>query len=304
MLFKEILERFQPEVDLALDELFNAVKSNQTHEQDLLLVNINASYQDYLDKPTTHLSPFVYGPGGWIAFADRTQLDFFASYSMMVRDISREEYFQDYSTNITKQGEYEFLLQMELMIYLKFWESEPTLRRLYQLSTLAQGKNYDWYFKLGKRERLIRKKIRDRIQIQCPKYYHLLKDIYLSQIRNAAAHTQFYLIRPNTRLGFTNYKEKVAPLTQIEFYEWGIRFHKLVLLYNGLLERLNNSYLEYIDEQKDKHYGLQIRIPKISLASDMSFIKYVDIGRKDWMWYVIWSKYHNERSHFFIDRFQ
>jgi hypothetical protein len=41
-------------------------------------------------------------------------------------------------------------LQVELMVYLKFWESDVILRKLYQLSNLAQAKNYDWHYRLEK----------------------------------------------------------------------------------------------------------------------------------------------------------
>lgn len=37
MLFRETLDRLQPEVESALDELFGVAQAKQSHEQDLLL---------------------------------------------------------------------------------------------------------------------------------------------------------------------------------------------------------------------------------------------------------------------------
>lgn len=166
------------------------------------------------------------------------------------------------------------------MVFLKLWESDVILRKLYQLSRLAQGKNYDWYFTIKKddsRHTIIRELIRDPIKTICPKYYKLLKDIYLSQIRNTAAHSQFYIV--GKKLGFNNYDPAdLAPLTQITFDEWEDRFHNLVLLYNALIRCSQKTYTEYVTEQQDKHFGLQIRITKKDASVKHDWIKYVDTG--------------------------
>lgn len=295
MLFKELLEKYASEVESALDELFINVKQNQRHEQDLLLIIINASYTGFWDFPNKKYAPYSFGPGGWINNADLNQQEFFIFYSHYIELKSRNDYFIDYNENKEKRAMFEFLLQLELMIYLKFWESELMLKRLYQLSVLAQGKNYDWHFALNDRDtpqKMIRKKIRDSIMDTCPKYYQLLKTIYQSQIRNAAAHTQYYIV--GQHLGFLNSNPPDAPFTQIDFTIWEEKFHKLFLLYQGISKRMYYLSLEYIEKQKGKHYGLQINIPNISSSSDMSFIKHVNVGRTDWMWYTTWSKYYRD----------
>ena len=81
MLFRNILDGFQCEVDEALDELFDMAKANQSHEQDLLLLEINGFYNASLDeariKNRMNLSPFVFGPGGWVYFTDLISKDYF-----------------------------------------------------------------------------------------------------------------------------------------------------------------------------------------------------------------------------------
>jgi hypothetical protein len=299
MLFKETLTNLTLEVEVALDELFQAAKSNQTHEQDLLLVEINGFYDKKLDskKSNLNLSPFGFGPGGWLYFTNYTQYRFYDIYRREISELPRLEYFTDFKIDQRKQAVYDFTLQLELMVYLKFWESDVILRKLYQLSNLAQGKNYDWYFSITKddtRHKLIRELIRDPIKDICPKFYKLLKDIYLSQIRNAAAHSQFYI--EQGKLGFNNYDPSDhAPLSQITFQEWEDRFHKLVLMYNSLIRCSQKSHAEYIAEQTDKHYGLQVRITKNDGSIKKDWIKYVDSGgRIDWMWYKIWDSHYRD----------
>lgn len=295
MLFKETLDQYYPEVESALDELFTNVKSNQKHEQDLLLVIINASYLGYLDFSNKKYVPYGFGPGGWHNNADINQQEFFISYSNYIESQSRKDYFKDYDENKEKQATFEFMLQLELMIYLKFWESELMLKKLYQLSTLAQGKDYDWHFTVSDDDSpqlIIREKIRDSIIEKCPKYYSLLKTIYQSQIRNAAAHSKYYIV--GQKLGFLNYNLPNAPFDQFDFTVWEEKFHKLFLLYQGVSKRMFYLRSEYIQKQEGKHFGLQINIPNISSSSDMSFIKYVNVGRPDWMWYTTWSKYYRD----------
>lgn len=242
MLFSEKLASLRPEVDLAVEELFNTIKRTQTHDQDLLLIEINGFFDQRLEN--TKISPYVFGPGGWIYSSDLTQYRFFDKYRKEIENTPRKNWFSDFSTNTNKQLLYDFTLQIELMVYLKFWESDVMLRKLYQLSNLAQGKIYDWYFSINKddsRHILIREVIRDPIKNICPKYFKLLKDIYLSQIRNAAAHSQFYV--EQGKLGFNNYDPNdFAPLSQIDFEDWEDRFHKLVLMYNALIKNFNQTH--------------------------------------------------------------
>jgi hypothetical protein len=281
MLFKETLDKFKPQVEDALDQLYNAVLGKQTHEQDLLLLEINGFYVELHEDPEVkkrmNLSPFVFGPGGWEYFTDHTQYRFFNFYRQQVLTEGRADYFKDFDKNEKKQHDHDIMMQMELMIYLKFWESDKILKRLCHLSNLAQGKNYDWYFKIDKddsRHTIIREHVRDPIKNICPLYYNLLKDIYLSQIRNATAHSDFYIT--GTKLGFNNVDvANHAPLGQIDFQQWEERFHKLILLYNGLIGRSNFYQRRYIKSQEGNEYGLQIRMTKNDGTSQNSFIKYL-----------------------------
>lgn len=295
MLFKEILDKYKPEVEEAVNELFEEVKKNQTHEQDLLLVEINGFYMEPPNNPKLEkISPFVFGPGGWDYHANYTQYRFFNGYRRMIISDNPDTLLKESKTDENKKDAYELSIQMELMVYLKFWESTHTLKQLYHLSNLALGKSYDWFFKISKddsRHTIIRENIRDSIKTTCPKYHKLLKDIYLSQIRNAAAHSSFYVI--DGKLGFTNFnKNNHAPLTQIEFKDWEERFHKLILMYNELIYNFNLLKQDYIKKQEGKEFGLPIRLTEKNGKESIQWIKYADAGREDWIWYETWKEHY------------
>lgn len=303
MLFRETLDKLSPEIDAALDELFDTIKKSQTHEQDLLLVEINGFFDEKLEEPGVkkrfNLSPFVFGPQGWVYYADHTQYRFYDYYRRQIVNEPRKDFFKDYDSSLEKQAFYDITLQMELMVYLKFWESDRTLKRMYQLSNLAQGKNYDWYFAISQddsRHTIIRGLVRDPIKNICPKYYKVLKDIYLSQIRNATAHSDYYIT--GRKLGFCNHDpNNHAPLTQIDFDEWEDRFHKLILLYNGLIGRFEKYHQEYIQQQEGKEYGLQIRLTERNGNEKHGWVKYfVDPHKADWMWYETWKKHYKNKK--------
>ena len=303
MLFKEKLDLLTPEVDAALDELFAAILKNQTHEQDLLLVEINGFFDPKMDEPEMkkrfNFSPFLFGPQGWTYYADYTQYSFYDYYRRRLMNIPRSEFFKDFDSDQEKQAYCDITIQMELMVYLKFWESNRTLKRLYHLAQLAIGKNYDWHFEINQddsRHKIIRELIREPIKNECPKYYKLIKDIYLSQIRNAAAHSDYYIV--GQKLGFCNHDPaNHAPLTQINFEEWEDRFHKLILLYNGLIGRFKLAHESYIEEQKGKEFGLQISLTRKDGQTKDGWIKYVeDQDRSDWMWYENWKKHYKNKK--------
>lgn len=290
MLFLETIKKYEIEVETAVNELFTAVQNNQTHEQDLLLVDINGFYQP-VSIGHSKYSPFMFGPQGWEYYTDRAQYDFFDNYRRLIFESPKKEFFTNFHNDKEKQSLFSFTTQIELMIFLKFWESNRTIKKLYQLTNLAKGNNYNWHFEISKDDsmhEIIRLKIRDPLKTICPNFYKLIKDIYLSQIRNATAHSDFYII--DDTIGFNNYNPKNhAPLTQIKFAEWENRIVKLILLFNKLIKHFNDARRGYIGQQIDKEFGLQIRMTESDGTETYRFIKYHEIpGRQDWITYEQW----------------
>lgn len=298
MIFKDIRDKHYPQVLEAVNQLFDAVIENQTHENDLLLVEINGMTRD---NPESDIPFYEYGPDGWTYFDDQTQFRLFKSFTEGADVLKREEFFSDYKSSEGKQSFYDISMQCEMMAYLRFWESDKILKQLYQLTNLALGKPYDWHFSISpedKRWEIIIKKIRNRIEDKCPKYFQLLKEMYYSQIRNAVAHSKFYILPKGMKVGFTNYihEDKSTPFYQEDFQMWEDIFHKLSIFYLEFHNRMIKHHNEFISKQNGKEFGLDIRVTKKDMKEESRWIKFVDVNRPDWMWYNTWKKHYKNKK--------
>ncbi len=97
-----------------------------------------------------------------------------------------------------------------MLIYLKFWEADSTIKKLYQFVRILHGEPYDWYFKIsesnrdknstGKRQDIILLKIRNRLKEFSSTLYQVIKDTYKTQIRNSIAHSNYSFLSRNIHL--------------------------------------------------------------------------------------------------------
>lgn len=161
------------------------------------------------------------------------------------------------------------------------------LTKLYHYTQLALGKPFHWQYRIDpdtKRHKLIREEIRDPLESVCPKYFQLLKKMYKSQIRNAVAHSQYYITGHN--IGFTNYeKGTYADLTQKPFDWWEEIFHTVILFYNELIrhgQELNERAKR--QDQLSAGAGIQIRYTDPSIGKeDIVYWRY-NYERDIWDW--------------------
>jgi len=294
MLFLETLNQYQAEVSKAISDLFESAFKNQTHPQDLLLLMENGFIVNRDIQPIkgVKLSPYVVGPDseGWSA---RTQYEFYHSYRQNVNE-HRAEFIQEASKMGSMENKVEYSsMHIELMIYIKFWEAEKILKTLYQLSRLSRGLDYDWEFKVDQykdgRQGLIRDEIRDSVKAVIPTFYNLVKDIYMSQVRNAIAHSQFAFIGRNLNLN-NKHLSKFYTLRNLTFEEWEVIIHKVILFYNELIYQEQVYYKIYSDKSLPMHYGLPLRTPKSKETLIHPFYKYVQEEDR-WSWYANLSKH-------------
>lgn len=262
MLFSEALHKFHNEIEGAIHELFDKAFENQTHEQDLLLIIENGFYneRDAENLIKLNLSPFTIGPGDE-GLAEQTQFEFYNSY--------RHNYNSDRENfiNASIPGSDELKLeqtsiQIEMMIYLKFWESDSIIKQLYELSLLARGEDYDWYFDTSTykgRQDIIRNYIRDPLEIICPHFYTLVQETYFGQIRNAIAHSQFSILGRYIHLN-NKHLENYYTIDVLSFEEWEVIIHKIIMFQNEMIRQKNKYFKIYSDKSKPMHYGLQIRM--------------------------------------------
>lgn len=273
MLFEELLFKYDSEISFVVDELFKSAFNNQTHEQDLLLIHQHGHFFKEGRKE------LMIGPGD-DGHAELSQYKFFDKYRI-VNIPNMTEFKEILNKDIKIREQEEYFLHVELMIYLKFWEADMILKKLYQLARLSSGEEYSWDFNIKKykkgRQELIRLDIRDKMLSNDLRFGSLVNDLYSSKVRNAIAHSQYYFVERS--IWFSNNGEHIPAIT---FEDWEVKFHKLVLLYNHIIKNFNNYHQLYVQKVKDKHFGLQVRVQD-DVSCSYKWLQF-DSNYKRWYW--------------------
>ena len=292
MIFYDLLQELEPEVTSAVDELFEAAWENQTHPQDLLLVDQHGFYDDVLANPRIreqhHIGPYVIGPGK-IGFGETTFYEFIDWYRQS-HLFDKAEFEKQVEEEEETRVQEKLTIQLEQSIYLRFWEADALLKQYHQLSSLATGQPYDWHLSIpshareGSKHEVIRGQIRDKVKAICPAFYTLVKENYLTQIRNAIAHSQFYIL--GRRIGFLNYSENPrahSPLKGMSFDDWYRTFHTTLLIHNATISAFARYRQRYKEQTLKNGNRIDIRI-----TSDNGSESFAELGvlhdRDDWIW--------------------
>ena len=287
MIFTETLRKCEKEVSDAVNELFETAFKNQKIDTDLLLIIIHGYYdKKHLEfHKREKLSPYVFGPEH-IGHSLYAFYEFFHFYR--AAPISKKKFLK-VMQNKDKKEEMEYqerlALHLELMIYLKFWESDLLLRQLFNLTNLATAKYYDWDSILSYTRRpFIRNHIQAPIKDICPKFFQLIEDTYSTQIRNAIAHSKYYFLGRNLQLANKDDQEYYI-YANIPFDDWEVRFHKTILFYNFIIGNIQKYDKLYQDEVKDKHFGLSLSTPRLNNLGlrKNQWVKYDDRFHR-WLW--------------------
>ena len=286
MIFNDLIRELNDTVKNAVDELFDAARTNQSHPQDMLLVDQHGFYDKRM--ASVQECPYLIGPDV-IGFGENTLYKFIDWYrkSHLCDKSTFEEQIEN---NEDMRIQEELIVQLEMGIYLRFWEAESLLKRYCQLTGLACGKTYDWHLEVpvhsrqGSKCDLIRKKIRDQIMLTSPLFYKLVKGNYISQVRNAIAHSQFYII--DRSISFLNHSEDPAahtPCKGVSFDQWYRTFHTTLLLHNETIR----AFSEYRKRYKLKTLKNGNRIC-IRITGQGRPDWYGDLGirhdRDEWIW--------------------
>lgn len=281
MLLPESVEKNKPIVKLAIDELFDAAYQNQKFENDLVLILANGTKTNYPEETLKRLKISNYQIGhDLVHFRYSTFFDFFTQYKRL-RDGEEYDAIQD------KQVYDETMVQMQLLAYMKFWETDLILKRLYNLSKLAQEEEFIWDIpqkELNERRRLVKDEIQNPVEELCPKFYDFIEDVYSRQLRNAIAHSQYYIMYDNITL--TNKEEnKYYKLNAISFERWDKIFTKVILMHNLMVDNFNKYHDLYVKKAESKHNGLRVIFPeKKESGLDRSAWIMFDKERGLWYW--------------------
>lgn len=293
MIFKEKIIKTESVIRPEMQRLLELANKNQNHNGDLLLWHVNGFYDEtalQFDSSKRKKNPHVVGQG-YEGHSEHTHYKFIHEYrTKNISVMSYEEYLENIkfkNRKFTKEQENlkfkeEVSVQTEMLIYLKFWEADLIIKRLYQFARILDGEHYDWYFKLssnpkvedttGKRHVVIRELIRDKIQPHSQIIADLIKNTYKTQIRNAIAHSNYWIV--NRIIALTNYKKNdpYSQLRNVSFEEWIDIFHNTLILHNELIRIgtlinkvyaknaaiINNVMPILITEKSGKQYELPL----------------------------------------------
>lgn len=305
MIFKDLLNLKLEKLDPVFSDMLQLANENQVHKGDLLLIHINGFYNPEVhtwDNLPEKRSPYMFGNGyeGQAAFTHEDYIQHYFNNNFCV--MSHSEYI-DLLDKIKKNDSKLFqnindkdaiYIQNEMLIYLKIWESDLFIKKLYQLIKLIKGESYDWHFEItpydkkdvgtGSRSSIIREKIRDNLKNKLPELYDSLLNSYNTQIRNAIAHSQYYI---NGNIILNNYKEndpynKIRMLTR---EEWANRIHESLAIYmqlNKCMKEVNRIYGEQAIRNQQK---VEIKINRTDPIEEEEnkFVYYRSVYN-DWSW--------------------
>jgi hypothetical protein len=281
MIFIDKLREREKILNPEFDRLIELAWHNQSHKGDLLLLHINGFYEESINKNNAFsdkkYNPHVIGPGRE-GHSELTHYSFIDKYRKAnISKLNFSEYLKLHDYTSERSQEIDELvdleetgIQLEMLVYLKFWEADMIIKKLYQFVRILYGEPYDWYFKVqessraknssGSRHDIIRLKIRDRLQKHSQIVYDLITNTYKTQIRNSIAHSNYSfqgrIIHPNNFIE----GDPSAQLQYITFDEWIDIFHNTLVLHNQYIRMNNEIKYFYAGIAKKNGNEMEIRV--------------------------------------------
>jgi hypothetical protein len=303
MLFNEILKQKYDKLSPLFEELFELAIKKQTHSGDLLLVMENALLTEEPDPEDHDRIKLFYNIGPGMDFhCETANHNFIKQYIRGVTGMPYQEYKALHTHTADRSKEIDEIvfeesntIQIEMLIYLKIWEGEAFLKKMYQVSRLITGADYDWHLtiplnrkKEGSMERFeILKELKQNLQEGLPALHEVINRVHKSQLRNAIAHSQYAMLGRSITL---NNLKKGNPDHRhgFDFDEWVDIFHDtltIYTLYEVFFEKVKQYYYESAKEfNKKKEVRVTRRFPE---KKQFHIVLHTREYFKDW------SPYHN-----------
>lgn len=221
MITLDEFRRIDDEVQFAVNEVLDTIKAKST---DYILLLANGEFMPSLLE--SRLNPYAIDAMENMAI-DRSRREFFSNYMEEMYSFPNSA---SVASNING-------MQLELMIYTHIWESKNFLRTLNRLAVLIDGKSYPWSITVpwAGKEDFIRNDIRDTFKKHGLKIAEIMTRGFNSSLRNAFAHSDYYIRQTMKDIRLTNYTGKSYQLKLISFADWRIRFAYSALLSHHLL---------------------------------------------------------------------
>lgn len=302
MIFKEYLLAFQPQVREAIKELFKTAIGNQSHEADIFLISIHGFFHKAIEEARSqpgalNLSPYVFGPGTEAYQEEHASERFYKLIRNRIITGERKKFYDYKKSEEDWEITWSVQVQLEMYMYLKFWESDMVLKKLTQLARLANKEYYNWELTFSNRASSrgvhIEEFVLNKIEKICPKFHTLLLSIYDRHLRNTIAHSQYFFIGDNIIL--TQHPDK----RYYTLEEWDILMNKFILFYDLLNHYVSLVESHFKKTKRDRHFGVQVRVIKKRRKRypHYEWIRLQDDGDR-WIWYRTWEQHY--AHNFFI----
>jgi hypothetical protein len=231
--------------------------------------------------------------------SEDTHHKFIGQYIKGVTNLTYDEYVKMVTYDPLRIKEVDQLVdeesmsvQMEMLIYIKIWESDAFIKKLYQLARLVNHEEYDWHFKIKGHDKndtggitrsvLIRDYIIEKFKSTIPLLHQFINESYFAQIRNSIAHSQYAILGRSIILN--NYVEtNDNSVSHLTFDRWTDIFHETLVLYTLYHEfflRVNDIYYE---ESQIDDGSVEIRVNRLHPTKSTNYrMLYTRPFFKDW----------------------
>lgn len=238
MLRNSKVDHYSMEVTESLQELYNLCKVSQSDSGNLLLCQQNG---------------FIWQGSPCIGIGEEGLNNMHKINSLSYNGIG---VLTDDDECFSKKGisfmsgieELPQTVNKEFTNYLNIWENNSFIRTFTQVINVLNGEHYDWYLDISKlsapqKSKHIRERIVQKLSL-APKLYNIMKQAYIGQLRNAAAHTDYHCIQGGIWLD--NYqKDKYANIQAVSFEEWEKIYSYSYLVFIGLYGLLKQVTTEF-----------------------------------------------------------
>lgn len=275
MITEANFKKFEPIVLEAVDELFKHCIDKEVNENDFLVFLENGHYDEKLIGTGNY--PFVIGQGV-AGLKDYDRMAFVQTFA----NIPFEKHYNETDHLQEKFDIRRNSTALSMMVYVHFWESKVFLRRLRLLAMFCEGHEYDWKLivKPTNTYSFIKNKIREVFKNKNLKIYSIIKDAYKSQLRNAFAHSDYYLSDNKVYLENYDSSDKWS-IPYISFEDFDEIIIKTLMIHHAITSK-TDDYRKLLGESCNTR---EIYIPDNGgLRKNLKYETIGDVHR--WVWEV------------------
>lgn len=216
MITKQRFSEIDTEVKNVINEVFDYMKLH--NQMNYILLLAEGEYLERYNVTQSKLNPFVID-SRHDRYKDETRLNFLTDFLTKYYSFANNQ--QAIDNNL-------YRMNIELMVYSHIWESKPFLKKLYRISTIVAGNNFEWQVELPEKSKheFIRNTIRPNFEKYLVNVSNIMKKGFHTSLRNAFAHSEYSFDTMNNknRIWLDTYTGKPWDIQEISFDEWSERF--------------------------------------------------------------------------------